>query len=100
MAITTTEGGALIQGRGQGMADHLVEFVVAADCIGLEDGELYLRGETRKVPRSVYLALLGAGRVCRDAAAEGAARADLEARVAAEAPPKPAGKAKGEKPEA
>lgn len=97
--ISTTEGGALIQGKGAAMADHLVEFVVSADCIGLEDGELYLRGETRKVSPGVYRTLLGAGRVCLDAAAEDAARAHLEARLSAEAPAKPAGKAKGEKPE-
>lgn len=100
MTISTTEGGALVQGKGATMAEGMVEFVVFADCIGIEDGELFLRGETRTVPMKVYTTLRGAGRVCPDAAAEDAARADLEARLAADAPAKPAGKAKGEKPEA
>lgn len=79
MAISTKEGGALVQGLGgSGMAEKRIEFVVAADCIG--EGESYLRGETRTASEPVYRALRGAGRVCLDDAAAEAAQADLAAR--------------------
>lgn len=46
------------------MSEESVEFVVSGDCS--VDGEAFLVGEVRTVPKSVYRALLAAGRVCKD----------------------------------
>lgn len=85
------------------MAEETVEIVVAGDCA--VDGEAFLVGEVRSVPKGVYRALRAAGRVCTDpelaellkaerarlsapvedpAAAEAKAKAEAEAKEAAE----------------
>lgn len=71
------------------MAEELVEFVVASDC--LCDGEVLLRGEVRKVSKSVYRELVAAGRVCRDEDAAEAAKSFAASRAPA---PEDAGKGK------
>lgn len=46
------------------MAEESVEFVVGGDCS--VDGEAFLVGEVRTVPKSIYRQLAAAGRVCKD----------------------------------
>ncbi len=71
------------------MAEEMVEFVVATDC--LCDGEVFLRGETKKVSKSVYRELLATGRVSRDEADATAAKQFAASRAPA---PEDAGKGK------
>lgn len=46
------------------MAEGAVEFVVGSDCS--VDGEAFLAGEVRSVPKGIYRQLAAAGRVCKD----------------------------------